>query len=91
MNTQNSILIPISGFSPAEGKDFDKGQLWSDVDERDVRKAMRWVQQNRVEAKNIGIRARQDILRNFGIKSVTEKILRRLYNIKRFIDGRSSY
>jgi glycosyltransferase involved in cell wall biosynthesis len=90
MNEHNSILIPLAGFVPAQGKDFEVGQMWATVDEIEVRKAMRWVVQHRTEAKKLGIEARKYILKNFGVKAVTERVLRRFYNIHQRINKLNS-
>lgn len=61
---------------------YDKDQLWAEVDSEDLKEKMRFVFDNREEAKKIGALGKDVVTRSLSYKTVGEQMLARLQQIE---------
>ncbi len=84
MNRENSYLIDSE---MADVGDIElvlyRGHRWANPSEKQLRRLMRHVQQNPVEARGIGQKARAHVLANFSRQPVAERIIARIQEIER--------
>ncbi|MFX3624796.1 MAG: glycosyltransferase [Ectobacillus sp.] len=82
MNDTNSYLIDVEGLLPIDRSIPYFGQLhghkWAEPSEEHVRLLMREVYENTAKAKQIGNKARQDILAHFSKEKVAELMYKRI-------------
>jgi glycosyltransferase involved in cell wall biosynthesis len=84
MNVNNSYLVKYRLIEIEEDHGpYKKGNLWADPDVEDAARHMRFVFENREEAKDIGARARRDIQENFSPQALAPLYLERLRAIKK--------
>jgi glycosyltransferase involved in cell wall biosynthesis/cytochrome c-type biogenesis protein CcmH/NrfG len=86
MNEANSYLI---GYDIVDTALLEpeliqyEGHCWANPSETELRAAMRHVQQNPNEARERGARAREEMLRKYSRRRVTDLIVARLHEIER--------
>ena len=81
MNDDNSYLIDVEELVEVSDQmeiPFYRGHKWAEPSVEYLRKLMRYVYENRDEAKAKGKRARQDIIENYSWEKVSEIIIQRL-------------
>lgn len=86
MNSGNSILVggkvvPIDNAQFLRYQPQYAGQRWFDMDETELCNKMRWVYDNRAEAKKIADKGMEDVHENYTWKQTAAKIHRRLLEI----------
>ncbi|MBC8462006.1 MAG: glycosyltransferase family 4 protein, partial [Deltaproteobacteria bacterium] len=81
MNDENSYLVDVEELVEVSDKmeiPFYFGHKWAQPSVEHLKKLMRYVYENRDEAKAKGKRARQDIIENYTWEKVSEIIIQRL-------------
>lgn len=83
MTNENSYLIDIEGLVKIKENEINSyiGHKWAQPSEKHLIKILRQIYQNPQEAKKKGIKARQDIVKNFNLDSVAKIIVDRLNKI----------
>ena len=88
MTEANSYLVDYK-LVPAPDDPWLRGQRWAQPSVSDLRRAMRSVYENRVEAAATGMRARADVLVSCRPELVAEAVRERIEAIARHPSGRS--
>lgn len=78
MNEHNSYLIPVEELVEAGVED---GHLWAKCSLKDLKTAMRFVFENREEAKRVGRQARRDIVSQFSEENIAEIVVGKVQDI----------
>ena len=91
MNDTNSYLIDIEGLVPIERSIPYFGELdghkWAEPSEKHVRILMRQVYENSEQAKQVGMKARKDVLDTFSKQKVAERMYRRMDELVKHFYG----
>ena len=88
IDKQNAILIPYKHSGVANNRNtqwYTPDQKWADVDIEELRKAMRWVFENRDKAKEMGEKGSGCVKSKFSLEAVGKLIRERLTEIQKEI------
>ena len=76
MNERNSFLIQVERFTHIQNSDFPlfNGHYWAQPSVADLQRKMRYVYSHPEAAKEIGQKARSDLLKNYNLGEIAERV-----------------
>lgn len=86
MNKNNSLLVRVQGFEDSDPyDDWLRSFHWATPDVNHLAERMMWVYYNKQESKELGRKARRDVIEKFSNEVVGDMILKRMEEIKKNI------
>ena len=91
MSRNTSLLVRVAGFEPSDPyDDWLRNFHWATPDVNHLAELMAWCFYNPEKAKELGRRARVDVVKRFSNEAVAEVIMKRLKEIKAKVDAEDS-